>query len=90
MGVERRMNSKERKRTMLDIYLGGETLEEVGNRFDITKERVRQVISEFPEYYKREKRYNLTEKSLSQRRKNAQLQHERKIPFGGRPREFIG
>ncbi len=40
----------ERARIMFGLYLKGKTLNQVGDIYGVTRERVRQVISEFPDY----------------------------------------
>lgn len=47
------------KDTLLSMYLrDGKTLQEIGDEFGITRERVRQILSKFEEYrrYRAEKR----------------------------------
>jgi hypothetical protein len=50
------INNVERKREMLKLYVDDHmTLEVIGQKYGISKERVRQLINIFPEYYKAKK-----------------------------------
>lgn len=41
----------ERMEKMLMLYLGGHNLEMIGGEFQITRERVRQILTQFPVYH---------------------------------------
>ena len=43
---------RNRKKQMLYLYVtGGLILEDIGERYEITRERVRQILTTFPEYH---------------------------------------
>lgn len=62
-----------RKEAMVQLYLDGNSLAKIGRYFGLTRERIRQVVSEDPRYIERrdaKKRLIAKRKEIDDRIKN--------------------
>ena len=68
------MNYNNRKEKMLEMYVSNNnTLQEIGDKYDISRERVRQILTVYPEYHKAKKIKAITDVTCAYCGKTKQL-----------------